>query len=447
MALLEFNQVSFGYSPDAILFHDLTWMINRGEMVGLIGPNGAGKTSLLRLASGTMAPLAGKIIFDKRNLRSLGRREIARSIAVVPQELTMPFAFTVRHMIEMGRTPHLSSLSWGALSHNDRNAVDHAIAMTGTEKLADRIFNELSGGEQQKVLIAMALAQEPELLLLDEPTAHLDVRHQIEVLDLVAQLNKEKSLTVLAILHDLNLAARYFPRLLLFQQGIVADGPPSTILIPTMLEEVYGVKVHVGILRGAKYLSMMLPGSESLESTSTLHLPKVHVIAGGGTGDLVMRALAEADILFSAGALNIGDSDASLAEQLAVTTITERPFSPISPEAQNATIEAMYSAGTIVICPIPLGPGNVALIDAACIALESGVHVLLFEPTYPCPTGFETPDDITRSIAMRDYANGAGQAAYHTLSEKGAQMVTNLTELITVLSELCSSDSLQLSPE
>lgn len=424
--LLQCTDVAFGYTPTSPIFRDVSFAIPRGAMVGLLGPNGAGKTSLLRLLSGARQPQSGKIAFAGRDLATLSRREAAQAIAVVPQEVTMPFAYTVRQMIEMGRTPHLRPLGWGVLGPDDRDAVAKAIATTGTAEFADRVFNELSGGERQRVVVAMALAQSPQLLLLDEPTAHLDVRHQIEALELVARLNRERGLTVLASLHDLNLAARYFPRLILFQRGIVADGPPSAVLAPDLLERVYQVRVQVGILRGARYLSILPPG-EDAGTTDDAPQAQAHVVAGGGTGDLVMRALVEAAIPFTAGALNVGDSDYDLAAQLALTTIAEPPFAGVSATGQAATLAAMRAARQVILCPIPIGPGNVALLHTAGAALAQGTAIWLFEPTL---SAIADHDRFAAHIAERDYAGGAGKLAYQDLLAAGARITTSLPELL-----------------
>jgi iron complex transport system ATP-binding protein len=329
------------------------------------------------------------------------------------------------------------------LQAEDRRQIAYAIEMTATEDLADRIFNELSGGERQRVLIAMALAQSPELLLLDEPTAHLDVKHQIDVLELVARLNRETGLTVLASLHDLNLAARYFPRLILFQRGIVGDGPPSSVLTPELLERVYQVRVQVGILRGARHLSIIPPGNAERRQEDADVLPRVHVVAGGGTGDLVMRALVEATIPFTAGALNIGDSDATLAQQLAVDVIAEPPFAPIGEAARMATTAAMLQAGAVVLCPVPIGPGNVALLDAARAAQALGARIWLFEPALPV-AGYLVPSEveqkpggeaIAQHITARDYTGGAGTALYRELCDEGAHVVTSLPALMEELQQ------------
>src|SRR6266480_2141684 len=306
--LLEVNGVTFGYER-APLLYDVQLLVHKGEMVGLLGPNGSGKTTLLRLVSGVLLPQQGTVVLDGRPLQDWGRRGVARNMAVVPQELHVPFAFTVEQMVSLGRTPYINWL--GSRSSKDDNIVQDAMRATDVIPLAKRIFNELSGGERQRVMVAMALAQQPKLLLLDEPTAHLDIKYQIDILELVQRLNRERGVTVIAAMHDLNLAARCFPRLLLFQRGIVADAAPAEVLEPGVLRRVYGVNVQVGILRGAEHISVLPPGSEIAEEDLFRERgprPLVHVMAGGGTGEMMMRALADAHIPFIAGALNIGDS-------------------------------------------------------------------------------------------------------------------------------------------
>jgi iron complex transport system ATP-binding protein len=432
-SLLAFEGVTFGYDAARPLFSDVSFAVARGEMAVLLGPNGAGKTSLIRLADGVVRPQRGRVCLAGRDLATLPRREIARALAVVPQDLTMPFAYTARQMIEMGRTPHLPPLGWGMLGPGDRRAVGDAILTTGVGELADRQFNELSGGERQRVLVAMALAQAPQMLLLDEPTAHLDIRHQIAVLELVTRLNREAGITVLATLHDLNLAARYFPRLILFQRGIVADGPPSATLDPPLLERVYGIPVRVGILRGARHLSVLPPGSAEVVPAGADGV-MMHVIAGGGTGDLVMRALAEARVAFTAGALNVGDSDYALAEQLAMHVIAEPPYAPVSDLGQSATFLALRDAGRAIICPIPIGPGNLALLRVAREALAEGARVWLFEPGLPEPGELPLADALAAHVAPRDYAGGAGAAAYADLVRAGAVVTRSLPELAAAYS-------------
>jgi iron complex transport system ATP-binding protein len=427
---LEFATVSFAYHR-ALALDGVSFRLASGEMVGLLGPNGAGKSTILRLAAGTSRPHAGRVCLLGDEASRLSRREAARRVAVVPQEFTVQFPYSVRQIVEMGRTPRLNLL--GTLGAEDQAAVDSALATTEITHLADREFNELSGGERQRVLLALALAQEGQVLLLDEPTAHLDIRWQIETLELLRRLNAERGLTIFAALHDLNLAARYFSRLILLNKRVVADGPPSRALEQELLGAVYGAAVTVGVLGGEEHLSVLPPGHTWKGAPASANeappTPRVHVLAGGGTGALALRALADAGIPFSAGPLNVGDSDYALAERLAASCIVEPPYAPISAAGLTAAREAMRSAGVVLICPIPLGAGNVGLLDAALVAAQSGAQVILLEPELGNATDREA---LLARVAKRAYS-GRGQESYRALLEAGAEIVTALAQALDLI--------------
>ncbi len=438
--LLEVDGVTFGYERHP-LFYDVNLQVHSGEMVGLLGPNGSGKTTLLRLLSGVLSPQQGTILFDGRTLHDWGRRNIAQNIAVVPQELQVPFAFSAEQMVSLGRSPYINWL--GSRSSRDEDVVRDAMQAAEVVPLAKRIFNELSGGERQRVMVAMALAQQPKLLLLDEPTAHLDIKYQIDVLELVQRLNLERGVTIIAALHDLNLAARYFPRLVLFQRGIVADAGPAEVLDPHLLKRVYGIDVQVGILRGAQHLSVLPPGAPELDNKSEIRLrPKVFIMAGGGSGERLMRALADSQIPFIAGALNIGDSDHTLALRLADEVITEQPYSPISLETREAIKSSLLNMKVLIVCPMPVGPGNLALLQEACTASQEGKTVILLAPTpttlhsntedkLRSETLYSTGDALTHTgIADRDYTSGAGIKLVVDLLQAGAIIVQTVSEAV-----------------
>lgn len=240
---LRAEKVDFAYYHGLVL-NGISLTLQSGELVALIGPNGAGKTTLLHILSGILIPQSGRVWVDGKELGGFSRKEIAQRIAVVPQSLEVPYAFSVQEMVLLGRTPYLRP--WRGVTLNDSQIVEEAMSWVGVGDLASRPFNDLSGGERQQVILAMALAQEPEVLLLDEPTVHLDIAHQLAILELVRRLNQEKRMTVLAAIHDLNLAALYFPRLLLMDRGrLVADGPPKVVLNKDRIASVFGTEVDI----------------------------------------------------------------------------------------------------------------------------------------------------------------------------------------------------------
>ncbi len=260
MISLEISQVDFSYF-DGLVLHNIDLSIKGGEMVGLLGPNGSGKTTLLKLASGILKPAQGEIRLDGDPISTLSRKYVARHVAVVPQQFHIPFAFTSGEVVMLGRTPFLRALA--EESEADRRVVNNALELVGIGELAERRFDELSGGERQKVILAMALAQQPKLLLLDEPTVHLDIAHQMEILELVRDLNKGQGLTVIAAMHDLNLAALYFDRLVLLKEGRVwADGAPNQVLTEARISEVFSASVRVEKhpLTGAPHIVVMPKG-------------------------------------------------------------------------------------------------------------------------------------------------------------------------------------------
>ena len=245
MSTLELSGVEASYpgrsSAEPVL-RGVDLRLEPGEVVALIGPNGAGKSTLLRAAGGVLRPRAGRALLHDRDMATLKPRDIARQIAVVPQEGPVPAGLIVREMVGMGRTPYMRMLL-GPTSR-DREAVDWALDAAGVTDLAERFVDELSGGERQRVILARALAQEPRLLLLDEPTANLDLHHQVAMLELVRGLTRERGLSVLAAVHDLQLAALYCDRVALMQAGrILSDGPPEAVLTEALLLQTFGQRV------------------------------------------------------------------------------------------------------------------------------------------------------------------------------------------------------------
>jgi iron complex transport system ATP-binding protein len=237
--IVELDAVTAAYRERRVLI-DVTLRIEAGERVALIGPNGAGKSTLLAVATGLLRPLAGVIRLDGEPVETLERLEVARRMAVVPGAANLPFATRVEEVVALGRLPHEDPFR-GARSA-DHAAIAGAIERVGVGHLLGRDARELSLGERQLVLIAMAVAQAAPILILDEPTVHLDLRHQVEAMELLVDLNERDGTTIIAVLHDLTLAAHFFPRLVLLDGGrVVADGPPAEVLRPDRIRHVFGV--------------------------------------------------------------------------------------------------------------------------------------------------------------------------------------------------------------
>lgn len=232
-----------------------------GEVVALVGPNGAGKSTLLRVLSGLLRPSAGSVTIDGADITTLDRRAVARHVAVVPQVFETLFPFTVREIVALGRTSRLGP--FGTLGADDARAVARALDDIGAVELADRRIDRISGGERQRAVLAMALAQEADVLLLDEPTAHLDPAHQRATLERVVTLARERGLAVIAVLHDLNLATAFASRIVLLADGVVVrDGPPAHVIAPELIANVFGPGLRVIAHEGRPFVIPQPPSVE-----------------------------------------------------------------------------------------------------------------------------------------------------------------------------------------
>jgi iron complex transport system ATP-binding protein len=246
--LLSADNVSFAYDDDrrgdGFGVHGVSLVAHRGEIVGILGPNGSGKTTLLKLLAGVIRPAVGRVLLEDHDLAASTRAAIARRLAVVPQHTSPAFDYTVLEIVLMGRYPHLGRFE--VEGPDDLRIAREAMEATGTLALEDRRFDTLSGGEQQRVAIASALAQAPDVLLLDEPTSSLDLSYQLEIGALVTRLNRERSVTIVLTTHDLNFAASVCHALVLLRGGrVAAAGRTDEALTPATIREVYGVEADV----------------------------------------------------------------------------------------------------------------------------------------------------------------------------------------------------------
>lgn len=265
IAALAVDRVSFAYpspgkrGPHRLAVEDVSLAVAQGSLTGLLGPNGCGKTTLLKLLSGVIRPQAGCVTFAGRRIDRVPRRELARHLAVVPQETQPAFDYSVTEMALMGRHPHLGRFELEGPA--DLSAVRAALATTGVAHMADRLFSTLSGGEKQRVVIASALAQAGDVLLLDEPTASLDMAYQLEVASLLARLNREQGVTMVLATHDLNLAASICDTLVLLREGhVLEQGWTSEVLNASMVRELYGIEADVRFHDGAGHLTVVPVG-------------------------------------------------------------------------------------------------------------------------------------------------------------------------------------------
>ena len=243
MYILATKNISLIFQ-DKLILDNVSIDVSPGEFFVIIGPNGAGKTSLLKVLSGLQKAQQGSVIIKGKNLSDYTRRNLSKILAIVPQQIEVAFPFTVAETVIMGRTPHLGIL--GMEDKNDFHIAEEAMAFTEVSHLADRKLFQLSGGELQRVIIARAICQQPEIILLDEPTTALDPAHQLKIMDLMEKFRREHGTTIIMVSHDLNLASMYGDRLLLLKEGSeVKTGSPKNVLIKTLLEESYGCQMQV----------------------------------------------------------------------------------------------------------------------------------------------------------------------------------------------------------
>ena len=248
--------VSFSYRGGEPVLADVSAQIPRGGLVGILGPNGSGKTTLLRLLAGLLRPASGRVMLEGVDLRTVSRAIAARRMAMVPQETQLAFEYSVLEMAMMGRYPHLGAFE--VEGPDDLEIARDALRSTGTQHLQSRLFNTLSGGEKQRVVIAGALAQHPGILLLDEPTASLDLSYQLEIRSILKKLNAERDLTIVVSTHDLNLAAGLCRHLILLDRGrVLASGPTETMLEPSLIRTLYGVDVDIATNARTGYLTIV----------------------------------------------------------------------------------------------------------------------------------------------------------------------------------------------
>ena len=340
----------------------------RGGMICLLGPNGSGKSTILRTLSGMLNPVKGAVYIESINVQLLPKSSLARRMAVVLTERLQHGLLTGFEIAAMGRHPYTGF--FGRLKNHDREIVMNALQSVRAHHLADRYYNELSDGEKQKVMIARALAQEPELIVLDEPTSHLDISHRAEVIEVLARLCREKEITIIMALHDIDLALKGCKTVLMIKDGkIVAHGPPEQIVRQGIIQELYDIS-------GARYDDLLC----SLELGSCSHESTLFVVGGAGSGIPVFRALRRAGFGMDCGVLHQSDVDAHVARALCNQIVTEDDFRSISDENYDAACKLMQDHDVIIDTGFPPGETNARNLDLLHLALERGKRVFTLRP-------------------------------------------------------------------
>ncbi|MCI4352538.1 MAG: ABC transporter ATP-binding protein [Thermoplasmata archaeon] len=346
-----------------VALRDVSLSVRSGELLAIAGPNGSGKTTLIRTVLGLVSPDKGQIFLAGVPAGRLSLSARARHLAWMPQEELPGDNVTLFEYVLFGRHPHVPR--FGGESAGDRLAARKALDEVGLgDRAGDRTW-EISGGERQRLRLARVFAQSTPALLLDEPTAHLDMAHQLEVLERVRRLCHREGSAAVTALHDLNLAARFADRVAVLHHGrLVADGPAAAVLSPVLLQEVWGI---VADLRedprsGVPYLIPRLPPEAPRVPFRTPPL-RVHVVGGGGSASPILRRLWERGFFVTSGVVALFDTDHTTAEEFGIPVATEVPFAPLSDESRTQHRRLLVEADRIVVAPFPVGPGNLANLE------------------------------------------------------------------------------------
>lgn len=342
---INMSNLAVGYNGKALI-HDICIGIEKGEIVTLIGPNGAGKSTILKSITRQLKIISGNVTIAEENLTKLSFRDLSTKMAVVLTERMKPELMTCHDIVATGRYPYTGKL--GILSREDEQKVDEAMEAVHAQELGDRDFNAISDGQRQRVLLARAICQEPEIIILDEPTSFLDVRHKLELLSILRDMAKRKKITVIMSLHEIDLAEKVADKIICVKGDRIAHyGKPETIFKEDIIKELYGIDN-----------GFFDPVFGSLELPRPEGEPKVFVLSSGGNGIPVYRELQKQNLAFVAGVLYTNDIDYQLARLLAAHTVTEKPFEEISEQTFTEASKWIDACDGVIDAGITIGSGN-----------------------------------------------------------------------------------------
>jgi len=361
--IIRTDKLKVGYGKKTVV-SDINLALLAGQFVCLLGPNGSGKSTILKTLVRMLAPLGGEVFLNDHNIHELSSREIARTTAVVLTEPVSPGLMTVYDIVMLGRHPHTGFM--GKPTALDTEKALEALRRVNAANLAARYFSELSDGEKQKVMLARALAQEPKLIVLDEPTSHLDARHRIEVMLILRQLTQEKGVTVIASLHDIDLALKACDVAVLVKDGeILACGVPEDVLHEEIVAQLYG-------LENANF-SARLGG---VELKSRQQGAVVFVVAGGGTGAGIYRALARQRLYLATGILPVNDIDYQIAQSIGLDVISTPAYEAPQEASYQAALRQVKRATCVIDSGFTVGSQNLPNLELLRAALAAGKTTL-----------------------------------------------------------------------
>ena len=355
--IVSVRSLEYGVN-DVEILRGVEMDVSQGEFVGIIGPNGAGKTTLLKLMLGVIKPTAGRVLLEQEAISSIKPKTRARIQSYLSQDVMTTFPYPVLDIVLMGRYPYVARFS--GENESDIEIVRRALAYVGLSDFENRFFNELSGGERQLVLFAKVLAQNTKLLILDEPTANLDIRHQDQFFSMASELASEGKAVVAAV-HNLDIASRYCSRLVLLDNGkIAAVGKPAEVLVPEILDPVYGIETTVSENTATGSLMVnVLPRNQSARERS------VHLIGGAGSAINLTRELVRLGFYVTGGVSHRHDADEPLWKALGISYQLVEPFSRITSENLDSIYPWVEAADLTVLCDFPIGPGNLLNLELA----------------------------------------------------------------------------------
>lgn len=405
----------FSFGSKEIL-KNINMHIKPSVFISIVGPNGSGKTTFLKNISTYLKPQRGVIFIGSDDINRLSRKEISKRISVVPQNTSLEFDYKVKDMVMMGRYPYVKRFR--SETTKDMEIVEKAMVYTNTLALSDRMFNELSGGEKQRVILAQALAQQPCILLLDEPVSHLDLQHQVEILDLIKRMSLQDSLTVIAVLHDLNMASVYSDYIVMLKEGkIYEEGEPEKVLNRENIAKVFNTDVFIN--------NNPITGRPYIYTLSNIPKPrrnlKIHMICGGGSGFDFIRILSVNGFKVTTGVLNIGDSDWTVSKEYQLDIAEETPFVGISDFAYERNKELASKADVILLMPIYFSNANIRNLK---ILLE---NELKDKTIYICD------DD---NFHKRDFSKGEALSLYEQIKKRDNVKLCHESELMNFLIRL-----------